>query len=185
MTQLTEPIILIGPMKAGKTTIGRLLAERLACPFFSLDRLERNYIRPVGFNENLAIEIQQTQGDLAWYTYRRAFFDEAVVRFLAGHPTGILELGGGHPIAPDEAKQQRIHQALAPYRQVVLLLPDPDIQKSLKILNERQKPEHRNPDFNEIFLADDRFFQLAKLVIYTGSKTPAEICDEIMRAIPQ
>lgn len=181
LVPMTEPITLIGPMKAGKTTVGKLLAERLACPFISLDRLERDYTIPAGFDENEAAAIHQQQGGLAWYTYRRAFFDEAVVRFLAEHTVGVLELGGGHPIVPDEAKQQRIAEALAPYHQVVLLLPTPDIRESLKILYERQKPEHREPDLNELFLADDRFFRLAKLVIYTEGRTPAEVCEEIVR----
>jgi shikimate kinase len=181
LATITEPIILIGPMKAGKTTVGRLLAEKLACPFTSLDRLERGYTVPVGFDESEAAAIHQQQGVLAWYSYRRAFFDEAVVRFLAEYTTGVLELGGGHPIVPDEAKQQRIAEALASYRHVILLLPTPDIQEALKILCERQKPEHRNPDLNELFLADDRFFRLAKQVVYTEGKTPAEICEEIAR----
>jgi len=38
-----EPIILIGPMKAGKTTVGTRLTARLDCLFISLDRLERRY----------------------------------------------------------------------------------------------------------------------------------------------
>jgi hypothetical protein len=152
----------------------------LDCPFISLDRLERTYTAAVGFDETKAAELQRQQGDLAWYSYRRTFFDEAVVRFLAGHAEGVLELGGGHPIAPDETRQQRINQALAPYRHVILLLPSPDLGESLKILNQRQKPEHRHPDFNEIFLADHRFFQLAKQVIYTKNKTPDQVCDEII-----
>ena len=40
---LNEPIILIGPLKAGKTTIGTRLAARLDCSFVSLDRLEKQY----------------------------------------------------------------------------------------------------------------------------------------------
>ena len=35
----TQHIILIGPMGAGKSTIGRLLSEQLALEFVDLDRL--------------------------------------------------------------------------------------------------------------------------------------------------
>ena len=153
-----EPIILIGPMKAGKTTVGTRLAAQLECSFASLDRLERYYAEALGFDALLADTIQAAQGDWAWYTYRRQFFAEAVVRFLADHASGVLELGGGHPILADEAQQTRVDRALAPFRHVVLLLPTPDIDASLGILKGRQKPTYRDDDWNEKFLQDDRYF---------------------------
>lgn len=36
-----EPIILIGPVFAGKSTVGKLLVEALGRPFVSLDQVER------------------------------------------------------------------------------------------------------------------------------------------------
>ena len=36
---MPENIVLIGPMGAGKSTVGRLLAARLNCPFFDTDQL--------------------------------------------------------------------------------------------------------------------------------------------------
>ena len=179
----SEPIILIGPMKAGKSTVGKLLAAQLDLPFVSLDRLEERYIEPAGFDSALAKQIQAEEGDLAWYTYRRAFFDTAVIRFLAEHEQGVLDLGGGHPILPDETKQARVNEALAPCRNVVLLLPTPDLQTSIQILKTRQKPKYLNPDLNEIFLADDRFLQMAKYVFYTEGKSAEDMCAEIIDAL--
>ena len=175
-----EPIILIGPMKAGKTTVGQLLAAWLHCSFSSLDRVERHYTEAFGFDAHLADTIQHTQGDWAWYSYRRQFFAEAVVQFLAEHASGVLELGGGHPILANEVHQARVDRALAPFQHVVLLLPTPDIEASLRILKGRQKPAHLNPDWNEAFLHDQRFFRLAKHVIYTEGQTPEATCHEIL-----
>ena len=175
-----EPIILIGPMKAGKTTVGRLLAAWLHRSFSSLDRVERHYTEAFGFDAHLADTIQRTQGDWAWYSYRRQFFAEAVVQFLAEHASGVLELGGGHPILANEIHQARVDHALAPFQHVVLLLPTPDIEASLRILKARQKPAHLNPDWNEAFLHDDRYFRLAKHVIYTEGQTPEATCQEIL-----
>ena len=179
----SEPIILIGPMKAGKSTVGKLLAERLDLPYVSLDRFEKRYIEAVGYDDALARKIQAEEGDLAWYTYRRGFFDTAVICFLEEHSEGILDFGGGHPILPDETKQARVNDALAPQRNVILLLPTPDLEESIQILKARQKPKYLNPDLNEIFLADNHFDEMAKYVFFTEGKTPEAVCAEIMQVL--
>lgn len=125
-------IILIGPIRTGKTTVGQLLAASLSCPFTSLDEFEQAYTRPVGYDPAIAKDLLSTQGLLRYYAYRRSFFDEAVVRFLANHTEGVLELGGGHPIVPDPEKQARITAALHPYNRVILVLPTPDLHESVR-----------------------------------------------------
>jgi len=178
---LAEPIILIGPLKAGKSTVGKLLAERLTLPFYSLDALEKRYTIPAGYDETVANGIRQQSGDWGWYSYRRRFFAEAVIQFLAEHPEGVLELGGGHPILPDAASQGRVNKALAPYKNIVLLLPHPDKDTTLRILNGRLRPEWRADDWNRYFLAGDQFQTLATLIIFTQNKTPAQTCAEIIK----
>lgn len=178
-----ELIILIGPVFAGKSTVGKLLAEKLGWPFVSLDGLERGYIRSAGYDEAMAAAIREAEGPFAGYSYRRQFFDTAVIQFLAEYRTGVLELGGGHPIVPDPVKQERIHQALAPFARVILLLPFPNRQASIQALRPYQKSEYLNPDLNEILLADDCFQRLAKYTFYTSGKTPAETCREILTTV--
>jgi shikimate kinase len=180
-----QPVVFIGPIKTGKSTVGRLLAERLGCDFKSLDRWERTYTQAAGFNPRVATELRNREGILAAYDYRRGFFDEAVVGFLVRHTDGVLELGGGHPILADAKKQARVNQALGPIPNVVLLMPTRNVQQSIAILKSRRKPESSSPDFNEIFLADTRFFDLAKFVIYTEGKSAEQTCQEVIRAIGQ
>ena len=174
------PIILIGPLKAGKTTVGRLLAENLGCPFCPLDIYEHRYAREVGYKEQLAEQIRAEQGVYAWYEYRRKHFDHVVIRFLQDQNSAVLELGGGHPILPTHEQQLRVNRALARYENVILLIPDPDLNRSRYICRERQRPERRNPDLNEILLGDRRYFELAKHVIYTHGSSPDESCEEIL-----
>jgi len=174
------PIILIGPLKAGKTTVGKLLADKLGCSFCSLDTLETRYAREVGFRDYLAEEIRAEQGVHAWYEYRRKHFDHVVLRFLQEQRSGVLELGGGHPILPTPEQQLRVNRWLTAAGIVFLLIPDPDLKRSLFICRERQRPDRRNPDLNELLLADRRFFELARHIIYTYGSSPRESCEEIL-----
>jgi shikimate kinase len=174
------PILLIGPLKAGKTTVGKLLAEQLGCTFCSLDLDEVRYASEVGYRQPIAEEIRENQGVMAWYEYRRKHFDHVVIRFLQDQPGGVLELGGGHPILPTSEQQQRVNLVLASYANVFLLIPHENLARSRFILLERQRPDRRCPDLNELLLADRRYFELAKQVIYTYGSSPEETTEEIL-----
>jgi shikimate kinase len=167
-------IILIGPMKSGKTTVGKLLAERLGCSFVSLDSKDIRYMKAVGFDpSNIS------------YSYRRQFFDEAVVRFLDEFE-GVLELGGGHPIVPDPAKQARICKALEPFPNVVLLTPSPDSKVALQVLQQRRGDRQDSwgwLDWNKEFIESPVFYGLAKIVVFSSDRTPDETCEEILKKI--
>lgn len=79
-----KPIAIVGFMGAGKTTIGRCLAQRLAMPYVDTDReIERAF--------GLSIpEIFAKRGEAEF----RAAERELISRLLSGAPM-ILSLGGG------------------------------------------------------------------------------------------
>lgn len=82
-------IVLIGPMGAGKTTVGGLVAERLGCTLRDTDHdVEARAGRPIS-------EIFVDDGEAAF----RAMEREAVGDALAGHD-GVLSLGGGAVLDP-------------------------------------------------------------------------------------
>lgn len=81
----TEVVSLLGPRGAGKTTVGRALAQRLARPFIELDaRIE-----------DLAgltlAEIWELHGEGAYRELERSALD----RVLAASPRAVLATGGG------------------------------------------------------------------------------------------
>ena len=77
-------IVLVGAMGAGKTAVGRALAERLRRPFLDADEeIERAAAMPVS-------EIFARDGE-AFFRAREA---EVVARLLAGRPA-VLATGGG------------------------------------------------------------------------------------------
>ena len=82
---MTAPrVVLVGPMGAGKTTVGHLLAERWGVSFVDTDDVvERTEGRSVS-------DIFVDSGEEHFRALERA----AVGRALADHP-GVLALGGG------------------------------------------------------------------------------------------
>ena len=49
----------------------------------------------------------------------------------------VMDFGAGHSVYEDEALFARVEAALEPYPNVILLLPSPDLDESVAILNAR------------------------------------------------
>jgi hypothetical protein len=175
-------IVLIGPVRAGKSTVGALLAARLGLPLHQLDALRDTYYREIDYDDSHAQRLRDEQGWEARYRYWKPFEAHAVERFLAEYPTGILDFGAGHSVQEDPVLFARVQRALAPYRNVVLLLPSPDLEESVRILKGRYGGLVSNGvDFDTHFVTHHANHDLATLVVYTEGKTPEETAAEILR----
>ena len=83
MQDINLTIILIGPMSAGKTTIGQLLAEKLGLASCELDEIRQDYYQEIGYDNALASEIANSQGIVGLLDYWKPFEAHAVERALA------------------------------------------------------------------------------------------------------
>ena len=173
-------IILIGPMGAGKTTIGGLLADTLAMPRLEMEELRWKYYKEIGYSDEKANRWHREGGIEAVLRYWKPFEAYAVERLLVDRPLAVIAFGAGHSVFEDETLFGRVRIALDPFLNVVLLLPSPDIEESLRILEER---EPGGAEMNEHFLQHPSNFTLAKLTVYTKEKTPEDARDEILRLI--
>lgn len=90
------PLVFIGPMAAGKSKIGRLVARRLAVPFIDTDKVVAAQHGPIP-------EIFAGQGEAAF----RAFERDAVAEALRGD--AVVSLGGGAVLHPDTRLQLADH----------------------------------------------------------------------------
>jgi hypothetical protein len=186
-------IILIGPIRAGKTVIAELLAGKLGMPQVSLDDVRWEYYSEVGYDEAEVSRLAKSDdGMLAILDYWKPFEAYSVERVLADYPDAVIDFGAGHSVYEDAALFARVQHALAQYPNVVLLLPSPDPDESATILNERfsrllaeelGEVDPRLLDVNAQFVRHPSNFTLAKIVVYTNNKTPDETCDEIIRQI--
>lgn len=180
-----EEVILIGPMGAGKSTQGRLLAEALGLPQCSMDAVCWDYYREIGFDEDAQWEIAEKEGLADVTGYLKPFEAHAVERLLADHHGCVIDFGAGHSVFESDDLFARVRDALAPYPNVVLLLPTPDPDESIRILQiRRQAPP--SPEFDALqshFVKHPSNHDLAKIVVYTYGKMPEETRNEILAAI--
>lgn len=177
-----QDIILIGPVRTGKSTLGRLLSERLGRPLVALDDLRWKYYREIGYDDTLAKTIRQRGGFLALVLYWQLFDAYAIERILAEHHDCIFDFGAGAGAAESDENLARVRLALAPYPNVVLVLPSPDTDETLEILKARdaQPPADLNFDFNRHFLERGFYQRLARHTVFTQGKLPEETRDEIL-----
>ena len=139
--KLRSEIILIGPIGAGKSTLGKLLSERLGLPQCSMDAVRWDYYNEIGYSETTEEELRKSGGFESVYRYWKPFEAHAVERLLSEHRNCVIDFGGGHSVFEDDALFHRVQTALAPYRNVILLLPSPDLEESIRLLNERNEEE--------------------------------------------
>lgn len=183
MAETRGEIILIGPVRTGKSTLGGLLAQKLGIPQVSLDTKRRQYYKEIGYDEELAHEIRKRGGFLALVLYWNLFDAYALERFLADYRDCVFDFGA--TIYWNDEILSRAQRALQPYRNVLLILPSPDVEESLRILKERdlEPPGDLNFDINAYFIRHRSYYSVAKQIIYTQGKSPEETRDEILTRI--
>jgi shikimate kinase len=180
--RVRDEIVLIGPVGAGKTTQARLLAARLGLAEISVDDLRWHYFAEVGYDLEHAERLRVEEGFLGLYRYWRPFELHALERVLADHCECVFSFGAGYTVQDDTEFVDRTIRALETFRNVVLLLPSPNEDESVRVLTER-RPGSRMPngfDFHEHFVTHPLNRRIATHVVYTGDMTPDETCQRIL-----
>lgn len=90
---LKTPIVMVGMMGAGKTTIGRIIAERLGCPFYDADD---EIVRSAGKSIS---KIFEEEGEPAFRDLERI-----TIQGLLRHELCVIACGGGAISIPETAQ---------------------------------------------------------------------------------
>lgn len=165
-----QNLILVGPMGAGKSTIGRLLAKELRLPFRDSDK---------------EIEVR-TGADIPWIfdvEGEQGFRDreQAVIADLAQDEGVVLATGGGAVMRPEN------RAALRAGGRVVYLHASID-QQIGRTAKDRNRPLLRGPDPRKVLtdlmaIRDPLYREIADLVIETDERPPRIVVHEIMERL--
>ncbi|GAA4306239.1 shikimate kinase [Aestuariibaculum suncheonense] len=166
--------ILVGYMASGKSTLGRVLAEKLIYNFLDLD----DYIES---QEQMSIsEIFKTKGEI----YFRKAETKYLKELLEGKTNLILSLGGGTPCYGNN--MQLILDATNA-KSLYLKASIPTLVNRLK--NEKGKrplvahiktDEELSEFIGKHLFERSPFYSQANIVLPTDNKTTSEIIDELL-----
>ena len=166
-----ETIILIGPSGAGKSTVGQILSERTNIRRVSIDRIA-NKARKTGFMSQF-----KTMDDFKLFVLK-----DLIRRGKEDGKPSIVDAGAGHSVFEDKEKFDEAKKELAPFKNIVLLMPSEDIDESIRILASRSTGDY-SP--NRHFIESPCNKELATMTVYENGRTPEEIADEIQRKIAE
>ncbi|GAA1976732.1 shikimate kinase [Kitasatospora viridis] len=166
---MTGPrVVLVGPPGAGKSTVGRLVAEHLGVPFRDTDDdIVATAGKPIA-------DVFVQDGEPHFRELERA----AVAAALAEHP-GVLALGGGAVLAEPTRALLKGHRVA--YLEVALAdavkRVGLDAPRPLLAVNPRQQwrelMERRRPLYLEV----------AAAVVSTEGRTPEQVADAVLESL--
>jgi shikimate kinase len=175
-------LLLIGLRGSGKTTIGRLLADRsgVAWPggFLDLDDLTARHLgaRSVG-------EAWAKHGEPA---FRRA--ESEVLGSALGKDRQVIALGGGTPTSPGAAKLLEAERRAGRAR-IVYLRADPEVLRArLSAADMSNRPSLTGGDplaeIEAVFARRDQaYLDLADDVVDVNAGSAERIADDIIRSL--
>lgn len=166
---LKRPIVLVGLMGAGKTSIGRLLAARLQLEFIDADAEIESAAHAT------IEEIFRLHGEAAFRSGER----RVIARLLAG-PVRIVATGGG-AFMDDETRRQIKTSAHSVWLKA-------DLGTLLKRVSRRGgRPLLENQDNNSVMsrLMAERYpvYAKADITVETSDNPPSEVADEVIKAL--
>ena len=159
-------IALTGFMGSGKTTVGKVLADFLGCPFMDLDDL---VVKKAGKS---IPDIFAQDGEPAFRQLEAQVLRKTVEKYADS--TAVLALGGGAVLAPSSA-------ALLHEKTVCIYL-----RASLETLLTRLEGETAGRPLADASLADRLaarepiYEETAHVIIDTDGLSPDEVADEII-----
>ena len=175
-------IVLIGPMGAGKSSVADALSAGLSIRRVPLDAVRWGYYYQMGFDLRDQERTIERDGPIGRFNYWKPFEAFAVERVIADYPGTVIDFGAGHSVHEDDELLARVRAALSVVKHTILLLPSPDKEEAIRILNLRIEAEADSVDgkLNAHFVRHPSNSLLATHTVYDEGRTAAQTADEII-----
>ena len=183
------PLVLIGPMAAGKTTLARALSVRLGLPYAPLDWVAFSPMVLDGFDVRV-YEEAETWADK--HALRLPHLLPAVRAVLRDFGEYILDFGAGHAHFDEEEEREELAALLAPLPNVIRVLPAADPDAAVRICVERDQERWRRAgydwdasraEWHDRYVRSACFRQVAKRTVITGGRSVADCVEEIVAGL--
>ena len=168
-------ILLMGYMGVGKSTVGRILAEKLGILFVDLDEeIERTAGKTIP-------EIFKSQGEIVF----RRIEAQVLEQILSKKEQAVVALGGGTPAYGSNLSQILAEPNYAVYLKASLatllshLKGEQDKRPLLQQMSEEDLPEYIAKHVFE----RQAYYQQAHRTLTIEGKSPAEIANEIIAGL--
>lgn len=191
MKNYNDSIILIGPLGTGKSFLGEKISNVTNLHNHPVDKLKWYYRHQNGYNLSKSTQILKEHGFEALIKYAQQFFGAKEIKHLLEKFKGVVDLGASDTHFQSLAQLQELNEVLSPYKNVFLILPSKEIEKSIDILKSRLLKRYENDTLkspvidsylrmNEIFVKSETTKMLAKKIIYTENRSVNDIVQEIL-----
>jgi shikimate kinase len=166
-----RPIVLVGLMGAGKTSVGRRLAEKLAIPFVDADH---------EIEAAAGKSIKEIFADHGEPYFREG--ERRVIQRLIGNGAQVLATGGG-AYMNDETRQRIQESGISVWLRAAL----PILMKRVMKRQDRPLLQNENPEAVMRGLIDARYpvYALADVTVESRDVQHGQMANDVIRALAQ
>ena len=163
-------IVLTGFMARGKTTIGKLLAEKLSCDFFDSDKI---------IEEKEGMSVTDIFEKFGENEFRR--MENELSKELANFETCVIALGGGFVLNPENIENLRKNSV------IVYLKTNEEIIRKRFLHSSASRPLMKNSQIDEVILKfkeREKYYENCDICIELKSKnSPKAHAEAVLEAI--